>query len=122
MALPDNAEVVGDALVFWELAHPSTLANEEGLYEYACFTACTNGLRPMGRPVVVELPIPELSAGEAATWGGRTITVDDAARFRGDGMVLAEIRLPVASMVGGVPPAGVFGLFGAAHRGVQPEA
>jgi hypothetical protein len=98
MALPDNCEIVDGFLVFWELAHPNTLDNHEGLYEYACFNACTNGLRPGGAHDVTQYPLPELETGQVLVWGGRTLSAKDVDRYRDQGMMLARIRLPVSPM------------------------
>ncbi len=97
-ALPEQCLVVDGALVFYELAQPDMLADTERIYEYACFTACTNRLRPLGVPTVATQELPDLQPGEAARWGGRALSADAAASFRAEGFVLAEIRLPVAPM------------------------
>ena len=100
MPLPDNCELIDGQLVFWELAHPSTLANEQGLYEYVCFNACTNALKPSGPHSVTRFALPELAEGEALSWGGRTVTAAEASTYRAQGMVLAAVRLPVEPMGG----------------------
>ena len=105
MALPDNCEVADGYLVFWELVHPGTLENHEGLYEYVCFNACTNGLRPGGPHEVLQCELPEIRPGQMVVWGGRTLSAEDVARYREQGMVLAMIRLPVSPMGVPGPPA-----------------
>jgi len=98
--LPDQCTLEGDALVFWEVAHPEVLENIEALYEYVCFTACTHALRPSGQPTVVVHDFPSLETGQVALWGGRSMTADSIESFRDGGLVLAEIRLGVAAMGG----------------------
>jgi hypothetical protein len=100
MALPDNCELIDGHLVFWELAHPSTLSNEQGLYEYVCFNACTNALKPMGPHKVAQFALPELGEGEAVSWGGRMLTATEVSTYRAEGMVLAAVQLPVEPMGG----------------------
>ncbi len=106
MSLPDNCEIVDGYLVFWELAEPSLLDDHERLYEYVCFNACTNGLRPGGTHEVTQYPLPELPPDQVLVWGGRTLRPADAQRYRDQGMVLARIALPVSSMG---PPTTVLG-------------
>jgi hypothetical protein len=84
--------------VFLEVGAREVLENEEGIYEHTCFVACTHGLRPMGRPLVKTYPLPEIDAGQAALWGGRTMTAADVDSWREQGLVLAELRLPVQAM------------------------
>jgi len=93
----------GADLVFLEVGSADVLANEEGIYEHTCFVACTHGLRPMGRPTVKTYPLPELTEDQAALWGGRTMTADDVAAWREQGLLLAVLRLPVRPM--GAPAA-----------------
>ena len=104
MSLPDNCEVVAGHLVFWELALPSTLDDDEGLYEYVCFRACTNGLRPAGRQQVIRYPLPELEPDQLVAWGGRTLEPADVQLYRDQGMVLARIALRVSPMGSAVSP------------------
>ena len=97
MSLPDNCEVVAGHLVFWELADPRTL-DDEGLYEYVCFHACTNGFRPVGRQQVIAYPLPELEPDQIVVWGGRTLKPADVQLYRDQSMVLARIVLRVSPM------------------------
>jgi hypothetical protein len=98
VALPEHCEVVDGALVFYELAQPDVLADADRLYEYTCFTACTNLLRPLGVPTVSTQALPELAPGEVTMWGGRALGAEAADTYRQQGFVLAELRLPVAPM------------------------
>jgi hypothetical protein len=100
MRLPDQCTVEGDDLAFWEVADPATLADLEKIYEYACATACTSGLRPTGMASVETSDYPDLAEGETALWGRRSMTAESIGAFRAAGMVLATIRLPVAPMAG----------------------
>ena len=96
--LPPECHIEDGDLVFLEVGSLDVLGNEEGIYEHTCFVACTHGLRPMGRPVVKTYPLPEMEADQAALWGGRTMTAADVDAWRGQGLVLAELRLPVQAM------------------------
>jgi hypothetical protein len=98
--LPDQCTLEVNELVFWEVADPTTLADDEKIYEYACFTACTNGLRPSGMTSVQTSEFPELDDDDVALWGKRSMTAEAIRRFRADGLVLAKILLPVAAMGG----------------------
>jgi hypothetical protein len=90
-------------LVFWEVAHPDVLSDEQGLFDHTCFIACTNLLRPLGQHHVRVHPWPELADDEVGTWGGAVFTVDEMAGFKDGGYVLAEIRLPAQPMGMPVP-------------------
>lgn len=111
MALPESCRIEGNELVFYELADEPTLANGDGLYEYTCFVACTNRLRPDGVPEVRRFEYPELGAEEATTWGGRYLDGSMLEQYRDAGYVLCQLRLPVLPMGGsdagevGPPPA-----------------
>ncbi len=98
MALPDNCRLEDGFLVFWELAHPDILQRQEDLYEYACYNACTNALRPAGPVEIASRPLPDLEASAVAVWGGRALTAEAVEQYRAQGMVLAQIRLPVSPM------------------------
>lgn len=102
MGLPDQCTLEDGDLVFWEVGDPATLADDEKLYEYACFTACTHGLRPDGVPRVEVCDFPALEGEDVALWGRRSMTATAVSRFRADGLVLARIALPVAPMGPGV--------------------
>jgi len=104
MALPDQCELRNGYLVFWELARPEDLADEDRIYEHTCFVACTNGLRPMGRSEVLTHPYPELAPGTQGMWGGRSVTDESLREFRDSGYVLCELRLPVAPMGAAASP------------------
>lgn len=100
MLLPDQCTLEDGALVFWEVADPATLADADKLYEYACFHACTNGLRPSGYPSVETSDFPALGDGEVGLWGKRSMTSESIRQFQAAGLVLARIALPVAQMGG----------------------
>jgi hypothetical protein len=104
VALPPQCEVVDGFLVFWELAHPDVLGNDEALYEHTCFVACTNALRPLGRQQVEIHPFPELGADQYGFWGGARFDATDIEGFKAAGYVLAEIRLPAQPMGMPAPP------------------
>lgn len=102
--LPAGCQLEDSELVFFEVAPPAVLANEERIYEHTCYIACTHGLRPAGTPGVRTYPLPELAEDQMASWGGRTMTAAEVATWREQGMLLAELRLPVQAM-GFIPDA-----------------
>ena len=101
-------------LVFWELAHPSVLADDQGLFDHTCFIACTNLLRPLGHHEVRIHPFPDLAEGEIGRWGGAAFDAAEVEGFKEAGYVLAEIRLPAQPMGMPVPE-------GAPERPMSPE-
>ena len=104
MAFPPQVEVTDGYLVFRELAHPDVLADADKLFEHVCFIACTNAFRPLGAQEIDTHELPNLEPGEYRYWGGARFDADDVDRFRGDGYVLAEIRLPAQPMGAPIPP------------------
>lgn len=103
MVLPDGCEATATHLVFWELATPQQLADEEKLYEFCCTVACTNAYRPLGPVETVAEEIPELEDGAVMSWGGRSLTPDAARAYAAEGYVLCQLRLPVQPMGAPVP-------------------
>jgi hypothetical protein len=104
MPLPDSCQLTPSHLVFWELATPAQLADEDKLYEYCCTIACTNALRPMGTVDVRSEAIPHLADEQQMLWGRRSLTAQAAKEYTVQGFVLCELRLPVQPIGAAVPP------------------
>ncbi|MGE0879439.1 MAG: hypothetical protein AB7L13_16560 [Acidimicrobiia bacterium] len=100
--LPAGVELQDNELVFFEVAGDEVLDNAEFIYEHTCFVACTNGLRPAGIPSVESWEFPEFDDEQVLMWGGRGVRASDARDFAARGMRLAQFRLPVAPMAGGM--------------------
>lgn len=96
--LPDGCHLEDDHLVCYEVALPAVLGDEDSIYEHVCYIACTHGLRPAGPVQIRTRELPQLGEDEVAVWGGRSMTAPEVASWADQGMVLAQLRLPVTAM------------------------